>query len=229
MAASGLLVSLVNLVNIESASIHFNATHGAGATSRVNLIEVGEIRADLLAESTRIIKSALDASAARNNPKLVHLCGIPGAGKTTYARRWLAENPDFVLVQFDSIMESLEGYRTDFAARGMVEAFGQWELPARIIGYHLLQALIDSKRNVLFDHSAAAVGHVALLEGVKALGYLVEMHHVQCELSEALERIKKREIEDKRHTPPALVHERSELLKDLLPRYQNIADLYLSV
>lgn len=219
----------MSLVNIESSSIQFNASHAAGASSRVSLIEVGEIRADLLTESARIIKSALDTSVAHDSPKLLHLCGIPGAGKTTYAKRWLAENPDFVLVQFDSIMESLEGYRADFATRGLVAAFGQWELPARTIGYHLLQALIDSRRNVLFDHSAAAVKHMALLEKVKALGYFVEMHHVQCELNEALERIKKREIEDKRHTPKALVYERLSLLKDLLPKYQSIADLYLSV
>jgi predicted ABC-type ATPase len=216
------------VVTLET-SVQFTPTEAARAAGAHKLIDVGEIRADLLAESSRIIKSALDSSSAQVKPRLVHLCGIPGAGKTTYAGRWMQENPDFALVQFDSIMEALHGYRSDVTTIGLVAAFANWELPARIIGYHLLHALIEASRNVLFDHSAAAPTHVPLLEKVKASGYLVEMHHLQCVPSEALMRIKEREAVDKRHTPPALVHERLQLLKDLVPRYEGIVDRFISV
>ena len=213
---------------VESVS-QLGFAEAAPSISTLRLIEVADIRADLLAESARIFDSALAASVPQAKPTLVHLCGIPGAGKTTYARAWHQVNPGFALVQFDSIMESLQGYRADHANLGLVAAFANWELPARVIGYHLLQALVSAKRNVLFDHSAAALTHLPLLERVKEAGYVIEMHHVQCATAEALSRIQRRELVDMRHTPPALVHERFDLLNDLVPQYKKIVDRFVSV
>jgi chloramphenicol 3-O-phosphotransferase len=114
------------------------------------LIEVEAIRADLTEQAKVLIEAALAETKASTTPQLIHLCGIPGAGKTTYTNFFLKQSPHFALVQFDSFMEKLPGYREALARSGSADAFKQFELPARIIGYHLLQALVDNRRHVFF-------------------------------------------------------------------------------
>lgn len=153
-------------------------------------MDFDEIRADLLEEANAIFKKSLEQSSASPQPLMVHLCGIPGAGKTTYAEKWIAKYHEFSLVQFDGVMEQLAGYQKDKENLGIEEAFVRWELPARAVGYHLLQALVAKRRNILFDHSAASDLHLDLIDAVKNNNnYLVEMHYLKCDPENALIRI----------------------------------------
>jgi predicted ABC-type ATPase len=93
----------------------------------------------------------------------------------------------------------------------------------------LLDRLVRSKRNIFFDHSAASRQHAILLQRVKEYGYRIEMHHIQCPLEEALERVRIRELICGRHTPEALVRERHELLLELLPIYRQTIDHSVSI
>lgn len=153
------------------------------------------------------------------NPRFIHMCGIPGSGKSSYTKSWLsncAEN--FSLVQFDSIMEGLPGYRQTFENEGAQKAFADFELPARRIGYRLLDELVRRRQNIFFDHSAANRTHLRLLEALKLNGYRVEMHYLPCHPREAVKRISGRA----RHTPEELIWERNTLLEELLPLYKAI-------
>jgi predicted ABC-type ATPase len=190
------------------------------------LVAFQDIDAPLQTEARSIIKRAVNSSAKSETPTLVHMCGIPGAGKTTYASGWVKNHSSFFLVQFDSIMEQLAGYQHARALVGPVEAFRAWELPARSIGYHLFQALIEAERDVLFDHSALTPVHFDLLTEVKRRNYRVEMHYIDCAPVEALLRVKKREQEVNRHTPDYLILERYKLLQGLLPRYKMLVDKF---
>jgi predicted ABC-type ATPase len=185
-----------------------------------------DIDSTLLAEARLLIERAVKASEKSEAPTLVHMCGIPGAGKTTYATGWLKNHPSFVLVQFDSIMEQLAGSQHARALIGPVEAFKAWELHARSIGYHLFQALIEAERDVFFDHSALTPVHFDLLTEVKRRNYSVEMHYIDCAPVEALVRVKKREREIQRHTPEYLIFERYRLLQGLLPKYKTLVDKF---
>ncbi|MDR3616869.1 MAG: zeta toxin family protein [Candidatus Obscuribacterales bacterium] len=186
------------------------------------LIEIEAIRADLIEEAKLLIESAIANTKASSRPKLIHMCGIPGSGKTTYTDFFLQQNPHYALVQFDSVMEELPGYWAEHSRVGSAAAFKQFELPARIIGYHLLQALVDNRRDVFFDHGALNRQHVALLKAVSDRGYDVEMHYVECSLNDAFARIDKRELLEGRHTPREIVVERHALLQELLPVYKEL-------
>ncbi len=193
------------------------------------LIEYKPIRADLEEEASALINTAVSNSEPSDAPQFIHMCGIPGAGKTTYVEKWLLQNQGYSCVQFDQVMEQLSGYGEDLIERGSESAFALWELPARAIGYHLLQALVDGRRNVLFDHSATNRMHVDLIGAVKRRNYRTHMHYIQCSPKTAVERVKLRETITGRHTPEALIYEREELLQELLPLYQNLVDRFVAV
>lgn len=200
--------------------------------SEPKLIDFEDVRGDLHEEAVAIIKSALARSAASLSPTLIHLCGIPGAGKTTYASKWMKGSNQqtlFACLQFDTVMEKLSGYQRDKARLGLVEAFRLWELPARAVGYQLLQALIDNKRNVLFDHSATNRSHIDLIAAVKDRGYSVEMHYIQCTPADAAIRVRQREALIERHTPEHFIYERHESLQELLPVYRHLVDKFIDV
>jgi len=193
------------------------------------LIDFEDVRDDLLVSTQALIQQSLEHSQGSEQPQLVHMCGIPGAGKTTYAENWLASHGNFNLVQFDAVMEQLDGYRKDKENLGAKEAFLRWELPARAVGYHLLKALVEQRRNILFDHSATSYRHLDLIAAVKNEMYFVEMHYIECMPENALARIQAREKEISRHTPPELVYERVKLLQELLPLYRKMVHHFVEV
>lgn len=159
-----------------------------------------------------------------HKPHFLHLCGIPGSGKSTYAANWIKRNPHYYLVQFDSIMESLPGYET-LAGSCPQEAFLKFELPARAIGYKLLECLVENRRSILFDHSAANRNHPALIKTLAERGYAVEMHWLDCSPELACLRVKDRALKNKRHTPESLVYERAQILDELLPIYRSLTSV----
>ena len=162
-------------------------------------------------------------------PQIVHLCGIPGSGKSTYAKRLKETHPDHYVLAFDQIMSQLPGYKLDCTRLGLKQAFANWELPARGLGYYFLQELLRGKRSIIFDHSAANESHVNLLKQIKALPYRVELHYLFCKMETARLRSKERERTTQRHTPEHYITERAALIDSLLPMYREFVDLYLEV
>lgn len=160
-------------------------------------------------------------------PKLIHLCGLPGSGKTTYALKLAEKLPHCWHLQFDHIMQSLPGYQQSLAEAGASAAFALWEKPAAHMGYRLLRVLIAAKRSILFDHSAAHPQHPYLIDHCKAAGYHTEMHYIETPVDTVLTRIKAREVKTGRHTPDRLVHERYALLQHMISGYQKQVDRFV--
>lgn len=192
-------------------------------------VDYGEIPSALQTEARYILKAYMGRTAKTDSPRLIHLCGIPGSGKTTYAGEFIELNKDFAWLQFDAVMQALAGYREDCKSKGLEEAFRRWELPARNIGYHVLQLLLEERRNILFDHSATDRRHIMIIAKAKCMGYVTEMHHMECDLETALERVRRRESIIERHTPENLLHERKELLAEILPVYRHLVGKFVSV
>jgi predicted ABC-type ATPase len=126
-------------------------------------------------------------------------------------------------------MESLSRYQNDKSQLGLVEAFSRWELPARAIGYHLLQALVENNRSIFFDHSASSILHLELIRKLKGKGYKVEMHYLPCDPHIAVKRVQEREKIIQRHTPEKLIWEREALLKELIPQYRLLVDSFVEI
>ncbi len=140
-----------------------------------------------------IIEQFLKGAPSSDNPKLIHMLGIPGAGKTTFYQEHKDEFKDYVLIGFDLVMEKVPEYRQDREKLGKMEAFNKWEIPARIAGYELLRRAIEQKKNIFFDHGGTPICHRELLSSIKKMGYETTVYYVDCEPERAIDRIAKRE------------------------------------
>lgn len=174
-------------------------------------------------------KQARAQASSTTKPRLIHLCGIPGSGKTTYAGKLAHKHPDHWHLQFDDIMQRIPDYTTLLETAGTVAAFSRWEAPAAQMGYRLLKLLVSEKRNILFDHSAANPLHEHLLDHCQAQGYHIEMHHLDVPISVAQARVAAREPMIGRHTPSELITSRHQLLKTLVPVYSQKVDRFVVV
>lgn len=195
------------------------------------LIDCPEIPHELESLGQELIDRSLrETPPADGKPLFIHLAGIPGSGKSTYAKRLLGQSgrSPIALVNFDDIMERIPAYQAE-RVHDPAAAFKRWEIPARAIGYFMLLALIEGKRNILFDNGAAVPAHVELLRRCKEeRGYRIEMHYLKCSFAEAWRRIQLREAETGRHTPQAYLEDRQKILWELLPKYQKIVDRFHS-
>lgn len=171
-----------------------------------------------------VLASVQKGMKSKDVPDLIQVSGMPAAGKSTYCQQFLKENPDYVYVSFDKIMEGLKGYCQDLQNLGSVQAFLNWEMPARVIGYELLNRLINAKSNILLEHSGTNNAHIQLMKNVKKRGYQTKVYFVMCDEEKALRRAVQREKETGRHTPPKIIHERAELLKKYMEQYKVIVD-----
>ena len=169
------------------------------------------------------------APSVVDHPFLIHMLGIPGAGKSTYYAKHKEELPPHVFVGFDYVMEALPSYQKDLKEIGSVEAFKKHELPARVIGYELLGRAIAAKKNIFLDHGGTPQAHAELLSNIKTLGYKTRMIYVRCDVNVALERAVEREKITHRHTPPQMIIDRAKFVSRLAPQYKGIVDEFIEV
>lgn len=176
-----------------------------------------------------IIQKLLATVPSSQNPKLVHMLGIPAAGKTTFYQKNAAVFKDFLKIDFDALMELLPEYQQDLQKFGSVQAFEKWQIPARVAGYELLRRALEAKKNIFFDHGGTPLCHRELLSNIKKMGYKTTMYYIDCPVDVALKRATEREKITKRHTPPQMIKDRSVLIKENLPVYENLVDEFKKV
>jgi adenylate kinase family enzyme len=167
------------------------------------------------------IESHLKGFTAAASPLFTHMLGIPGAGKSTEARK--IKDANTVFIGFDDVMERLPGYRKDKNELGAEAAFRKWEICARQIGYEILFRAQERRLNILFDHSGTRADHVDMLKELKQKEkYAIRVVAVLIDEDLALERALTRE----RYLPPEYIPQRKQILDQLLPSYKSVADTY---
>lgn len=169
-----------------------------------------------------IIEGFLSGLKPEDYPHFVQVSGIPGAGKTTHAKKILQKN--FAFIAFDQVMEKIPEYAEDVDKRGIEEAFKAWEMPARVVGYELLRRAIYRKLNVVLEHSGVNQSHIELMKNIKSYGYSTRVDFLICDLESAILRCKKREKKTKRHTPEHLVRERGALVVEYAEKYKTMVN-----
>jgi predicted kinase len=123
-------------------------------------------------------------------PRLIIVCGLPGAGKTTRAKQL---ERDLHAVRFcpDDWMEQLAIDVWDEVRRAKIEAF-QWNLGQQLLTFGL---------TVIIEWGTwGRSERDALRLGARALGAAVELHYVSAPIEVLFDRIQRRGMEDPRIT-----------------------------
>jgi len=118
--------------------------------------------------------------------RLIIVCGLPGSGKTTLARRLETERS---AIRFcpDEWMDALSIDLYDEDRRGRIEAL-QWSLA---------QTLLASGLTVIIEWGTwAKAERDALRIGARALGAAVELRYLKADADDLFERIRRRDMED---------------------------------
>ncbi|HEV3238179.1 MAG TPA: ATP-binding protein [Gemmataceae bacterium] len=125
-------------------------------------------------------------SACANGPRLIMVCGLPGAGKTTLARK-LEHQLRAVRMCPDEWMEELAIDLWDEARRAKIEAF-QWKLG---------QKLLEVGQTIIIEWGTwARAERDQLRKTAREHGAAVELHYVSAPFEVLFERLQQRGLEN---------------------------------
>lgn len=160
-------------------------------------------------------------------PFLYAIAGIPAAGKTSFRINAVAKGvlPAHAFVHdCDAVMEAIPEYQQQLAQEGTAAAFRKWEITARELAEQQLQNPIQLKRDIIYDRSCALPESYTLIKNlVEQHGYRLIMHVLMINADEAKKRAIHREKQHGRHLPESLIVERLQYLRDLWPKYLQLA------
>jgi len=164
--------------------------------------------------------------------------GIPGSGKTTLIKEYTKKNKSLIVISFDDIMKGLKLYNSLISKgnhsrasndsdlqNARQEAFAKCELLARVLGYELLERLVEHKKSVIFEHSSTPKEHVELYRLIKEkYDYNLKMFYKKVSIETALSRINKGR-DNFRFTPTEYVYDRYEKIENLIDTYRSIMEV----
>ena len=144
--------------------------------------------------------------------KLIIVCGLPGAGKTTHAKE-LERSLNAIRFSADEWMDDLSVNLWDEAMRAKIEAL-QWKLARQLLGL--------GQTVVIEWGTWGRSERDALREGARAVGAAVELHYLSAPFEALLARIESRRAED----PPVTREHLQEWVRKFEEPTEEEAGLY---
>lgn len=184
------------------------------------------IERELVDIEARMIGEAETAS----RPVFVHMLGIPGSGKSSFLKilqtEWQKKS-NATLLGFDQIMQAIPSYqRMDDKMAG----FEQYEIPARLSGYRILDGLLAKHAHILFDNGGSAESHPDLLRHAKdELGYRLVFVFLNTPIDVARSRVDVRAVAEGQHTPLHYLEERAAKLEKLIDVYRTLTPHFYEI
>ncbi len=123
--------------------------------------------------------------------KFIGTGGVPGAGKSRYARQLARENPNAVLVDVnDNCLCAIPGYQRDLAERGFEYAYEKWRNASNWISINANKRALDEGYDLIAVGTAASPFALKLFEEAKSKGYTVTIAGFSAPVDICLERNK---------------------------------------
>jgi predicted kinase len=130
--------------------------------------------------------SGTDGMRSKRPGRLVIVCGLPGSGKTTLAKKLSADGAA-IRMSPDDWMEALDINLWDTRLRGKIEAL-QWRVAQEL--------LVQGVAVVIEWGTWARVERDTLRTGARNLGASVELWYLDVDIEELWRRVSTRQMED---------------------------------
>lgn len=120
----------------------------------------------------------------KENLKILILIGIPGSGKSTWAKHFIRKNPDYVRINRDDFRTMLHDYTNDTPKME--------DLVTKLVSYSV-QAALSKKYNVIIDNTNLKVKYIE--QFIKDFKYMADISYMVFDVSlqKAIERDKDRD------------------------------------
>lgn len=169
--------------------------------------------------------SSSSASSFQPSLRAEIMCGIPGAGKSTFMRSQLERGgfpQNAFILDPDRTMNGIPGYREALTERGAEAAFAKFEMAARTQAYADFDQAIRQRQDVIVDMGGVRQENLERVRRLKDIGYGINVYYIVCLVDVAIKRMEGRE----RFTPVEMIRQRHKALQPLLPQYVELADRF---
>ena len=166
-----------------------------------------------------------DLTSSTEQPKLIIFSGGPGAGKTTYRKKYFENLNNFHIHDMDEVLVHLKGYQKDLQNYGAKTAFENWWPTAQTIANQFVRYAFSHRLNVIYDRTCGTETSLSdLKHAIENLGYHAVMYAFTLPEKETLQRVRKRSKTEGRVVTDEIVREYAKRFSALFPKYKNFID-----
>jgi predicted ABC-type ATPase/GNAT superfamily N-acetyltransferase len=159
--------------------------------------------------------------SSQNEPKILMLGGSPGAGKTTYRKKYLNDSA-YHIHDMDEVMVLLPGYQQALKTVGAIKAFEDWWPIAQQTANIMMTYALNNKLNIIYDRTCGSEVSYLALKAAYEQGYQITMYGFYIEEKKALERVQIRAKNENRVIT-------DDIVKDYLRRFVTLWPCYLKI
>ncbi len=158
-----------------------------------------------------------------NSPEIIILSGTPGAGKSTFRKKYLGTIKNFYLHDPDEVTLNLKGYEIDAKKYSGTGAFDKWWPIVHKVVNQLTQYAFKQNFNIIYDRALCTQKSFDNLQyAILQKNYKAKMYAFHVTEAIALDRVKKRALKDNRADIPKIVKQCGRHFSTMFTEYIKI-------